>query len=331
MAHVEAATTAARSGPERERFATIMLLVVTLFWGMSFPWMKDWLRQAGPCPAGEAVGALTMVGVRMTAAFLVVAACLPRQTFRPTGREHAAGAVVGLVFAVGSFLQTWGMNSTTPALSAVFTSLACAWVPLVARVFFAVRPSVWTMAGFAVSVSGALVFAVPDPNQVLGTGLKPGDWLTMLASLAFTGQILALDHLGRHARPGHLTAAFFAAPGLTGLALGAVGGVAGAGLTAWSQWTLNMLRDPETLWTIIWLTLLPMVLGFHWMNKYQPQVSASRAALIYLLEPVFAAVFSVGAGKEPVTVALLVGGSLILAGNALAEMPNWMPRRVTVS
>ena len=40
--------------------------------------------------------------------------------------------------------------------------------------------------------------------------------------------------------------------------------------------------------------LLPTVLSFHWMNTYQPRVTAVRAALIYLLEPVFAAGFAVG-------------------------------------
>jgi drug/metabolite transporter (DMT)-like permease len=331
MGHTDAVTIAGESGPERERFATFMLLLVTLFWGMSFPWLKDWLRQAGPCPGGEALGALTMLGVRMSAAFAVIAVCMPRQTFLATPREHAAGAAIGLVFGLGSFLQTWGLNTTTPALSAIFTSLACAWVPLVARVFFALRPSAWTMAGFVLSVSGTLVFAVPDRDQMLGTGLRPGDWLTMLASLAFACQILSLDRLGRHARPGRLTAGFFAAQGIVGLALAVPVAAAGPGLPAWWDWTCGMLQNREALWSLVWLTLVPAVLGFHWMNKYQPRVSASRAALIYLLEPVFAAVFSVSRGKEPVTVALLVGGSLILAGNALAEMPNWLPRKVKLT
>jgi drug/metabolite transporter (DMT)-like permease len=63
------------------------------------------------------------------------------------------------------------------------------------------------------------------------------------------------------------------------------------------------------------------------MNTYQPQVSPSRAALIYLLEPVFSSVFSVWLGYDQVTVPLLLGGGLILAGNLLVEVPGWLRSR----
>ena len=51
-------------------------------------------------------------------------------------------------------------------------------------------------------------------------------------------------------------------------------------------------------------------------------VPASRAALIYLLEPVFTAIVSVVAGYDPLSIPLLVGGALILLGNLLVELPR---------
>jgi drug/metabolite transporter (DMT)-like permease len=63
------------------------------------------------------------------------------------------------------------------------------------------------------------------------------------------------------------------------------------------------------------------------MNRYQPHVSAGRAALIYLLEPVFATAFSVAWGHDPLTARLFLGGGLILAGNLLIEVPYWVRRR----
>jgi hypothetical protein len=70
---------------------------------------------------------------------------------------------------------------------------------------------------------------------------------------------------------------------------------------------------------VVVLTLLPTVLSFHWMNTYQPQVSAGRAALIYLTEPLFAACFSIPAGLDTLTGRLLLGGALVLLGNVLVE------------
>jgi drug/metabolite transporter (DMT)-like permease len=75
---------------------------------------------------------------------------------------------------------------------------------------------------------------------------------------------------------------------------------------------------------VLLLTLLSTLLATHLVSVYQPRVPASRAALIYLLEPVFAAVLSVVVGHDAVTGRLLLGGGLILTGNALVELPAWL-------
>jgi drug/metabolite transporter (DMT)-like permease len=319
-----------------ERAATLMLVVVTFIWGLSFSWLKDWQVASGDCPGGGFIGggllaSFTLIGIRMTVAFVIVAIFLPRLVFGPTLREHVAGAIVGLALLAGHVPQVWGLGSTTPALSALFTSLASAWVPFAAWVYLRERPGAATFPGFALAITGTLVIAgvVPGGSSLEGSGLKFGDWLTLLASVAFTCQILVLDRVGRTVRPGHLTAGFFAAPGLLSLALAVAIAAAGPGAGAWMNWTVGTLVEPKVQWNIVLMTLFPTVLGFYWMNVYQPRVTASRAALIYLLEPVFAAGYSVWQGHDRVTVSLLAGGALILAGNAVIELPKWLARRVT--
>jgi drug/metabolite transporter (DMT)-like permease len=322
-------TSTTDSGSARERQASLMLLAVTVVWGLSFSWLKDWQVAAGECPGGGLLASLTLIAIRMTAAFGIVTVCLPRLTFRATLREHAAGVAVGMMFFAGHVPQVWGLGTTTPALSALFTSLCSAWVPLVAWAFLAQQPGVWTMVGFVLAITGTLVISGVGLGgaDLEGSGLKFGDWLTLLASVAFAGQVLILDRLGRYARPGHLTAGFFAGPGLLSLALAVWVAALGPGVTKWWDWTAGTLRDPVVQQNIVRLTILPTVLGFYWMNLYQPRVSASRAALIYLLEPIFAAIYSVWNGHDVVTPSLLLGGGLILTGNALAEGPNWFPRK----
>ncbi|MBY0232080.1 MAG: DMT family transporter [Gemmataceae bacterium] len=56
------------------------------------------------------------------------------------------------------------------------------------------------------------------------------------------------------------------------------------------------------------------------MNEYQPKVPASRAALIYLLEPIFSALFSMAWGHDEPSWLLLWGGILVLAGNLVVEL-----------
>jgi drug/metabolite transporter (DMT)-like permease len=308
-----------------------MLLAVTAIWGLSFSWLKDWQTAAGDCPGGGLLASLTLIGLRMAIAFAIVAVFLPGLVLRPTFREHLAGATVGAVFLAGHVPQVWGLGTTTPALSALFTSLSSAWVPLAAWLYLGERPTAWTLPGFLLAITGTLAIAgIGMSGAALdGAGLHFGDWLTLLASVAFTGQVIVLDRLGRLARPGHLTAGFFAGPGLLAMALALAVAAVGPGVASWWEWMAGTLRDPAVEINIVRLTLLPTVLGFHWMNTYQPRVTASRAALIYLLEPVFASIYSIWRGHDRLTYSLVLGGCLILAGNAVLELPNWLPRRAT--
>jgi drug/metabolite transporter (DMT)-like permease len=88
-----------------------------------------------------------------------------------------------------------------------------------------------------------------------------------------------------------------------------------------------MLVAPGPAWRLAALTVFPTALAFYWMNVFQPRVSASRAALVYLLEPVFAAAVSVATGHDRWTVELVTGGGLIVAGNLFVELPAWLRER----
>ncbi len=125
-------------------------------------------------------------------------------------------------------------------------------------------------------------------------------------------------------RPAHFTAGLLTATG--GLALaGAVPLAAGgAGLAPWLEWTAWMLSRPAVLRDVLLLTVLSTLLAMHLMNVYQPYVPASRAGLIYLLEPVFASLFSLALGHDALTLRLVLGGGLILGGNLLVELPRWL-------
>jgi drug/metabolite transporter (DMT)-like permease len=305
------------------RRATLMLVVVTLFWGLSFPLVKSWQDAAEGWQGGQLLSGLTLIALRTVAALVLLVAFQPRLLRDSTRSEHLSGAAVGLAFAVGFVFQAWGIGSTTPALSAFITALSSAWVPLIA--YFVLRTPVAgiTLVGLLVGVAGTAVLGVQiDPEK--GLALGGGEGLTLFATLLFAVQVLLLDRLGKRVRPAHLTVGFLGVTALLALGLGLVVAGFGPGVGAWLGWAGDMLSRPAVLRDLGVLVLLPTVLAFHWMNRYQPHVSAGRAALIYLLEPVFATAFSVAWGHDPLTARLFLGGGLILAGNLLIEVPYWL-------
>jgi drug/metabolite transporter (DMT)-like permease len=298
--------------------ASLMLVIVTALWGISFTWTRSWQLMAREAAVDELLSGLTLIALRMPLALLLLGLWQPGVILRPTRREHLGGLWLGAIFFAGFALQTWGLAWTTPTLSAFFTCLCSAWVPIIALVVLREKVATMTLAGLSLSLLGCAVL-------VEGWKLGRGEWLTVAASWLFAVQMLVLDRLGKTREPAHLSAGFLAATGI--LALLAAIGVASfqSGLVGWIEWTGSMLARREVLWSVVSLALFPTVLGFHWMNTYQPLVPASRAALIYLLEPIFSAIFSVWWGYDQVTIPLLAGGALILFGNLLVELPRLLP------
>jgi len=196
------------------RRATIMLVLVTLLWGWSFPLVKNWLTMASQtqCPGGEIIAALTNMALRYPLALALLGVFQFRIYRMSSWRELSVGLFIGLVMSAGSALQVWGLAEATPALSAFLTSLASAWVPLLALGWFRQVIPRLTWLGLALGIGGAAVLARVDGPE--GWTLGRGEGLTLAASVFFAVGILLLDRLGGPVPPGHLTVGYLAGTGL---------------------------------------------------------------------------------------------------------------------
>ncbi len=311
-------------GPAR---ATAMLVVVTLLWGLSFPLMKSWQEAAKGCPGGAGLGGVTLIALRSFLAVAVLAVIVPRSFRAPTWREHGIGLLLGFINCIGFWLQVIGLGHTSPASSAFLTSLSSVWIPVLA--FVCLRMTIpWpTLLGLAVGLVGAAVLGI-DTSQ--GIRLGVGEAQTIVATVFFAVVILLLDRFGKTVESSHLTFGFILATGVPSVLLASGLAAGGPGLGAWSDWTASMLSVPAVLRDFVLLTVFSTVLAVSWMNTYQPRVPAGRVALIYLLEPVFAAMFSLAFGHEEPLGRLLAGGGLILGGNLLVELPALLRSRQRV-
>jgi drug/metabolite transporter (DMT)-like permease len=56
------------------------------------------------------------------------------------------------------------------------------------------------------------------------------------------------------------------------------------------------------------------------LNRYQRDIPATRASVIYMIEPVIAALFAVMVDGEPMTARKVLGGAVIVAGNLACEL-----------
>ncbi len=299
--------------------AVVMLTMATLFWGLSFPLTKSWQLAVGDTRWSDTLSATTLIALRIAPALVLFALFWPRLVLRPTWRAHAAGFALGLINFAGFILQVVGLASTTPANCGFYTSLASVWTPILAWLAFREPVRLPMMIGLCLGIVGAAILGVKEDA---GWALGRGESIVLLSSVIFAIMIVALDRVGKHFPSGHLTAGYLAATGLPALLLALWLADGNPGIVIWRDQVRDILTRPAVARDLVLLTVLCTVLATHWLTIYQPRMSAARAALVYLLEPVFAACFSLGIGHDTWNVPLMVGGTFVLLGNLVVELPR---------
>jgi drug/metabolite transporter (DMT)-like permease len=146
-------------------------------------------------------------------------------------------------------------------------------------------------------------------------GVERGDLLVILCAIAFAGHIVVLGHYSK-------TAPF------ESLAILQLGTTAVLALASFSWIEKPVFRPTPFLWGALLISsLLSTALAFTIQAWAQQVTSATRAALIFALEPVFAWAFSFVFTGERLPSQAIVGAILILAGIVLAELKPIGPER----
>jgi drug/metabolite transporter (DMT)-like permease len=96
----------------------------------------------------------------------------------------------------------------------------------------------------------------------------------------------------------------------------APGGMRGLGPNV----AFDILSHREVWLNLLLLSLFPTLGAFVLLNLYQPRIDPTRAALIYLIEPVVAAAWAWMAVGRKLGMLSLLGAALILLANVLVEV-----------
>jgi drug/metabolite transporter (DMT)-like permease len=279
--------------------ADLALLVLTLLWGTTFTVVKEALTIASP-------------GVFLAARFATAAAVLAavviwrRDRTGPDFVRH--GLWLGLFMLGGFVLQTVGLRHTTPARSGFLTGLSVLIVPFLARYLLGRTVKLASWAGVALAVVGLALLTRPFSDD-LAASVRLGDLLTAGCAVAFALQIVfTSEWSGRHP-----LAPFV----LAQVAVTFAGAVLFAGLEARS---LDASRLPALAGAVGFTGVLMTAGAFFVMNWGQRHTTAIRAALIFALEPVAAALFSHFVYGEPLGPWDWAGGGLIVVAVAAGEI-----------
>jgi drug/metabolite transporter (DMT)-like permease len=278
------------SAAKRNLVLSGLLLSVTAVWGWTFTVVKD---------AAIGYGVVSFLAIR----FVVASVCLGAVGWKKVTRKSlAVGGVIGIALALGYLFQTFGLVYTTPTNSGLITGLFVVFAPVSSRLLFGIRTPrlLW----------GAIGLSLVGLAMLTGTGPSPlavGDLLTLGAAVSFGLQIALLGHFARH----HDTLAL------------AVVQVVTATLIFLAAWPfVGPLAWPTgKVWLDILLTgVVATAVGFYVQTLAQKQLPATRAAIIFTSESVFAMIFGYLLAGDRLSAIQIAGAVLMIAAVGVGEI-----------
>ena len=272
--------------------ATAALILVTAVWGITFVQVKD---------AVELYPFLAFLAIRYVIASAALAPIALRR-LGGFGREGlVAGGILGGLIALGIGLQTAGLERTTVTSTGFITGLYVLFTPLLGLALFRtpIPRSLW--AGVALALVGlALLSGVPQ-------GSGRGDLLVLISAFVQAFHIVMVE---RYANRFDVFALTFVQVAAAAVAFGAVS-LAFEELTVPRGWTV---------WSALIVTGLFAVAFAYVVQVWaQRRVSATRIAIVFSLETVFAGLFGYLLAGDRLGALGFAGCAAIFAGIVVAE------------
>ena len=275
--------------------ADLALIFVTIIWGSTFAIVKKALAQVSP---------ILFITLRLWIATALTVALMPGALRNMSLETFRRGSILASLLLGGFIFQTVGLRVTTASKSAFITSLSVLLVPILGFVLFGHRPRRQTIAGVALATVGLGLLTLETLELKFGRG----DTLTFLCAVVFALHIL---FIGRYS-----PISDFRQLVILQMAVSAVVGSLAMPMLE----TPFLVPDvPFTLYLFI-TGVLATAFGFYVQNRAQQFTTANRTALIFSLEPLFAALFSYLLLGQTLSPKQWLGGGLVIAGILISEI-----------
>ena len=271
--------------------AVLSLIFITLVWGTTFVVVKDAL---------ETVPVSLLLALRFgMSLLLLIWVRIPKKSLLP-------GFTLGLITFAGFSTQTLGLDTTTASKAAFITGLSVILTPLLSALWFKNRVPTKAFIAAFVALAGLGLMTLTSTQ-----GIVAGDLWVLGTAFCYATYIIYLGEVARQHRAITLSAAQLWPMTLLAWlwALPHVGTLGAIPLTTYGA--------------IFYLAAIATVLVSVLQVRAQRLVPAYLAALIFVLEPVFAAIFAYFMRGEVLGALGWLGGGLIVAAMLISEV-RWV-------
>lgn len=285
--------------PSPSRLPDLVLIGVTMIWGFTFLVVQHALQWAGP---------FSFVSLRFGVAGLIALLLCWRELRGLSRRELLTGALVGSVLFGSYSLQTLGLQLIPSSKSAFLTGLYVPLVPLFQLLLFRHRPRLAAWLGIIVAFGGLVLLSDPRGLQF---NFGAGEWLTVAGAAMIALEISLVGRFAGQCHPRRVAVVQL----LTVSLLAALG------------WQLSGEAAPQAhpvlLVSLLGMGLATAVIQIA-MNWAQKTVPATRATIIYAMEPVWAGLVGAIAGEQ-LGIMAISGAALIVASVLISQLGGRRP------
>jgi len=275
--------------------AEIYLLCIVIIWGSTFALMKGILDQILP---------LTFLAYRFFLAAFVLSVIFWKRLKNIDNITLRKGWLIGVFLFLGYTFQTVGLKYTTATKTGFITGLSVVLVPVISYLFIKEKINRNSVVGVIFAVIG-LWFLNYDSNF----SFNFGDFLVLLGAVSFAMHIISVGLYAKKVDYIPLVIVQLATVFVLCLLMAII----------FEGPALHLSYSFNIWWIIILTGVFATALAFYMQNRFQRYSTATKTAIIFSGEPIFAAVFAYLLLGEKVGLIAWSGGLLIIFGMIVSQ------------
>lgn len=276
--------------------AEFTMLMITMFWGSSYLFMKMGL---------ESIQGFNLIALRFGIAFILAGMVFYKRFMHLDFHMIKYGFILGTILFSAISVVTIGVISTSVSNAGFLFSLTVVFVPLLLAIFFRKKTEKRIVVGAGFSIAGIALLTLNNHFMI-----RSGDFLIILGALFYAIYIIVTDKLTKN---------------VDSITLG----VLQLGFTgAWGLLFSLFFEEPhlpnttESWVSILALGILCSAIGFIGQTAAQKYTTPTHTGLIFSLEPVFATLFAFIFVGEVLPAKGYLGAILVLIGILSAEIDS---------
>ena len=287
----------------KEGLADITLLGVSMVWGGTFPLIKVALQDSSP---------YAFLSLRFFIATLILATVFRKEVASTSRDALKAGFLIGLFVFIGYITQTVGLKYTDASKSGFITGLYVVFTPVLAYPILKATLSRKLVLALFLASTGLFLLSGINPRDL---SMDYGDFLTLVCAVAYAFSVVLISkYTKKHSSSVLATTQVF---------------------TTWIFCMLSWaIIDPFSLptstiaWGAVFFTaVFATALAFLGQNYAQKHTTATKAAIIFTAEPIFAWIFSFATLGDTLSQEGALGAALIVVGMFLSGF-GWKRKKL---